>query len=275
MLAVEPGREDHGDLGGGFGSRSSRADFPGQETPLQVSLNRNEGPLYRQVVRDLEGRISSGELPHDTQLPSEAELSERYGVHRLTVRQALAELARIGLIRTVHGRGSFVAGPPVPYEVSPSKTASLTRLMAEQGLHLEQRLVGRDQDAPAEVAAVFGPGARIERFDQVRELDAEPWALTSTWLDLARFPDLAEEQWTGQESLYEALQRGYGVTMHRASVAFSAAGARTDEAAILRIAPGTPLLIVRGLNVDDAGRPVAVAEHRFHGDRVRFAVALH
>lgn len=241
---------------------------------MPTSLNRQEGPLYRQVARDLEERIDAGELPGGTQLPSEAELADSYGVNRLTVRQALAELSLAGLIKTVHGRGSFISNTPIPYEVSPGKMASLTRLLAEQGLHLRQRLVARAPGAPPDVMSVFEPGSRLERFDQVREVDSEPWALTSTWLDLDRFPGLTEQHWSGEGSLYDALHQGYGVTMHRASVVFSSAGARADDRARLRVAPGTPLLVVRGVNVDDAGRPVAVAEHHFVGERVRFAIAL-
>ena len=190
------------------------------------------------------------------------------------MRQALAELSRAALIKTVHGRGSFVSGTPVPYEVSPGKMASLTRLLAEQDLELCQRLVLRVRDAPPDVASIFGRAPHLERFDQVRDLESEPWALTSTWLDVARFPDLTERHWTGEGSLYDALRNGYGVTMHRASVSFSATGARAEEGSLLRVAAGTSLLVVRGVNVDDDGRPVAVAEHRFLGDRVRFSVPM-
>lgn len=246
-----------------------------QENPLRAPLNRNGGALYRQLAHDIEGQIRAGEFPPDSRLPTEAELSERYGVHRLTVRQALSELSRAGLITTVHGRGSFVSARTVPYEVSPGKLASLTRLLAEQGMELEQRLVGQESGAPPDVLAAFPADSRLERFDQVRELEGKPWALTSTWLDMARFPDLLEGHWTGQESLFGALEKGYGVTMHRSTVTFTSVGARTEEAGTLQVAAGTPLLVVRGINVDDHDVCVAVAEHRFRGDRVRFSVTLH
>lgn len=257
-------------------SKPNSGQLPsGQENPLQAPLNRNGGTLYRQLARDIERQIHAGEFPADSRLPTEAEFSKRYGVHRLTVRQALSELSRAGLITTIHGRGSFVSARPVPYEVSPGKLASLTQLLAEQGMQLQQRLVGQESGAPPDVLAAFATGGRLERFDQVRELDGQPWALTSTWLDVSRFPDLLDKHWTGEGSLFEALEHGYGVIMHRSTVAFTSVGARAEEAASLQVAAGTPLLLVRGINVDDQDLCVAVAEHRFRGDRVKFSVALH
>jgi DNA-binding GntR family transcriptional regulator len=66
-------------------------------------------PVATQVARDIEGDIRAGQLAPDTRLPSEAELSQQYGVARMTVRRAVAQLRATGLVVTVHGRGSFVA----------------------------------------------------------------------------------------------------------------------------------------------------------------------
>jgi GntR family transcriptional regulator len=65
-------------------------------------------PVATQVARDIEKDIRAGRLAPDTRLPSEAELSEQYGVARMTVRRAVARLRDDGLVVTVHGRGSFV-----------------------------------------------------------------------------------------------------------------------------------------------------------------------
>ncbi|MGH3158841.1 MAG: GntR family transcriptional regulator [Streptosporangiaceae bacterium] len=66
-------------------------------------------PVATQVARDIEGDIKAGRLPPDTRLPGEVDLSRQYGVARMTVRRAVAQLRAIGLVVTVHGRGSFVA----------------------------------------------------------------------------------------------------------------------------------------------------------------------
>ncbi len=66
-------------------------------------------PVATQVARDLEDDIKAGRIAPDTRLPSEVDLSEQYGVARMTVRRAVAQLRDKGLVITVHGRGSFAA----------------------------------------------------------------------------------------------------------------------------------------------------------------------
>ena len=66
-------------------------------------------PVATQVARDIEADITAGRLAPDTRLPSEIDLSQQYGVARMTVRRAVAQLRDKGLVVTVHGRGSFVA----------------------------------------------------------------------------------------------------------------------------------------------------------------------
>jgi GntR family transcriptional regulator len=66
-------------------------------------------PVATQVARDIEADIRAGRRVPDTRLPSEADLAQQYGVARMTVRRAVAQLRNKGLVVTVHGRGSFVA----------------------------------------------------------------------------------------------------------------------------------------------------------------------
>lgn len=68
-------------------------------------------PLYQRIYDDLKQRIQSGELPYESQLPTEKELSEIYQVSRITSKRALTELEQAGLIYRVQGRGSFVCPP--------------------------------------------------------------------------------------------------------------------------------------------------------------------
>lgn len=72
-------------------------------------INHN-GPalLWRQVADDLTADMDTDALPPGARLPSEAELSERYQVARVTIRRAIAELVEQGRLTVVHGRGTFV-----------------------------------------------------------------------------------------------------------------------------------------------------------------------
>src|SRR4029453_3069328 len=85
-------------------------------------LNRVGGlPLHRQLADRLRGLILDGARPPGTQLPTEAELRDRYGVTRPVIRQAVAQLRAEGWVQTRQGAGSFVPEPgaPPPERVQP------------------------------------------------------------------------------------------------------------------------------------------------------------
>src|SRR5262249_37713729 len=83
---------------------------------MQLSLKREgDVPLYRQVVNQVREYIRTGALPVGSRLPTVRELASQYGLTRLTVHTAYAELQAEGLVEAVVGRGTFVAThPPIP-----------------------------------------------------------------------------------------------------------------------------------------------------------------
>src|SRR5947208_9834503 len=71
-------------------------------------------PAYRRIYEDLAARINTGELKADSRMPGDVELAERFGVSRMTVRQALAALVDRNLVERRQGVGTFVAGDKIP-----------------------------------------------------------------------------------------------------------------------------------------------------------------
>src|SRR3954469_20078248 len=101
---------------------------------------RGEVPLYQQVRSVLLDRIGSGEYAPGDRLPSEGVLADDLGVHRLTVRRALDELSREGLLRARQGAGTFVSPRPAPIAITIPLTpeefsTSLRALLRQQGQH--------------------------------------------------------------------------------------------------------------------------------------------
>src|SRR5579863_7905552 len=92
-----------------------------QDEPTEPeALARDDGvTLWLQIARALEREIAAGTYAVGARLPTEAQLSARFGVNRHTVRRALEDLSRRGLIRVEQGRGSFVAEETFDYEVGP------------------------------------------------------------------------------------------------------------------------------------------------------------
>ena len=75
-----------------------------------IDLSGKSGPTWRRVLAHLRERITRGEFPE--RMPSEKTLSQEYGVAIGTVRKAMAQLRRDGVIRTDRGWGSYVISPP-------------------------------------------------------------------------------------------------------------------------------------------------------------------
>lgn len=239
---------------------------------LRVSRG-GAAPLYRQVADALESRIRGGALAPGDRLPRETELAETLHVHRMTVRQALGELSRRGLIRTVHGRGSYVQAAPIRHDISGDREASLTLAMRKQGRSVRQQLLRAGRDDDPDARRELGTRGRLRRVDLLRLVDDLPWTVSRVWLAERRFAGL-EERWRGDASLYEVLERHYGVRMRRAHRTLWTEPAGPADAEHLDVTVGSPLLIMRGLNVTTEGDPVAVVEHRGRGDRVQFTVSL-
>ncbi|HEY7577418.1 MAG TPA: GntR family transcriptional regulator, partial [Acetobacteraceae bacterium] len=88
-------------------------------TPIEPVLRHEGVALWRQIATRLQQDIDAGFYPPGGRLPTEAELSQQFRVNRHTVRRALDELSRGGLVRVEQGRGSFVAEDVLAYAVEP------------------------------------------------------------------------------------------------------------------------------------------------------------
>jgi GntR family transcriptional regulator len=231
------------------------------------------GPRWRRVLADLARWLADGEIPPGGRLPSEAELAERFGVHRLTVRQALGELARAGTIRTVHGRGSYVAEPPYRFRVE-SDAPSIVAQMRQQGHVVTQHLVAHAvvaHDTAPDGSSL--PEGDLLRLDTVMTVGGTAWSLDSTWIPHARFAGIPAV-WTDSTSLTGLLQAAYDVRVRRSWRRYSAEPAGPRDSDVLDVPLGGPLMVLTGANVDQDGREVVVAVRRTRGDRIEYVVDL-
>ena len=226
--------------------------------------------LSRQIARDLTERIHSGDLGPGDQLPSEAQLAGSYGVHRLTVRQAVSELVQQGLVSTGRGRPSLVTVPPVRYRLDQTPGASLSSSMSEQGLEVRHEVFDVERvdagDAPVPLTAA----RRCVRYRYRRWVDGTPWSLSSTWLAAT----VAPRSWDGARPLLDEVAERHGLEIRRASRSFVSVPAGLADAEGLDVPVGAPLLRVTGTSVDQSGRTIAVVCHHTRGDRAEYVVNL-
>ncbi|TPG51846.1 GntR family transcriptional regulator [Roseomonas nepalensis] len=233
-------------------------------------------PLYAQVEAILNERIVSGAWTSGQALPAEPELAHELGVSPGTLRRALSGLERRHLIERRQGRGTYVAR-----HTSRAALGQFFRVRTLDGRPADpESFITRVTTGPAteEEAArlALPPGAEVYRVDRSRRLDGAPRIAERISLPAALFPGLnlpiAPDQ-LGAE-IYVHYQSAHGITVVRSEEVLSAAAATEEDAAVLGIPLGTPMLVIERVTFDAARRPVEMRVSRLDTRAHRYAVEL-
>ncbi|WP_134324896.1 GntR family transcriptional regulator [Cumulibacter soli] len=234
-------------------------------------------PLHVQVHDAIRDLIDTGVLEPGAKLPTEIGFAAEFGVNRLTVRQALSELARVGLIVRRQGSGTFVAPRLEPFEVEMSpwdwavQHERSTRAMQEQGRQLRESLLDvAEVDAPADAAEHLGRG-RLTWLELVHILDGAPIIRTQLWTRTAWSVEQIRQR--GNESFDHSMLRDIvGHDMYYAWRSFDAVPAGPRDAEVLGVSTGSPLLRRCGLNSDRAGVPLLYLQRDAPSGRMRILI---
>jgi len=229
-------------------------------------------PLYHQLEQILRAEIDDGIYQPGNLLPSESEICARYDVSRSVTRQTLQNLAHAGLIRTVRGRGSFVAEKKLSERFVQRATGfydDVTRM----GLDIKTRVLRQEiAEVPLEVRDFLGVSHAI-RIDRVRSVAGRVLAYVVTYLPHERCPGL-ETHDLNDRSLYAHLRERFGLHVHSGSRTVEAVPAEGEAARHLEVATGTPLLLLRSAGFTADGQPLEWFEAWHRADRTRFEVEM-
>lgn len=246
---------------------SGRVDQAGNAATL--------GPRTRwRRVRDaIADDVALGHLTGGARLPTERELCEIHRVSRVTVRRALRELVDEGLVEAAAGAGWFVAAGPL--SEPPNALMSFSAMGAARGLRPSSRVLEqRVRPATLDEAEELGMVAADDLFEirRLRLLDGRPVSIDHSRLPLKRLPGLVAEDFE-QASLYAVLEAAE-VVPSRADFVVESVACAPDQAPLLGVEPGTPLLLTRQLTFDQGDRPLELGLVAFRGDRYRFRASL-
>lgn len=232
------------------------------------------GSLHASISARVESSIRAGTWPPGSRLPAERDLGRTFGVSRATIRHALDDLARRGLVRRRQGSGTYVAGPPVAADISAS--FSISSALRARGLRLTTRVLASEVvEAERSVAQDLGllPGARVARIERLRTVESEPLILEVAFLPTALMPGI-EDADTTSRSLYDILAADYGRVVASATETIEPVILTARESELLEVAPNAPALLVRRVTFDRDGTRVESSQALLRGDRSRFLLEL-
>lgn len=226
-------------------------------------------PQYRQIEQALRERIAG--LHPGERLPSDADLCLEFGVSRMTARNAMERLAADGLISREPGRGSFVAAPPAHRRTN--RLMTFTQEMRRAGRVPSSRVLTRvvRPSSSAEAASLGIPANQpVVHLRRLRQADGEPIALESSVL-IGACADAVMTADLSNGSLHETLGRA-GFVLRRGTGTIGAAAASAEDARLLEMRVGDPLLVEQRVIADGHGRRIEATESRYPADRYGLVV---
>lgn len=229
-------------------------------------------PLWKEIAATLRAEIARGHFPPGARLPTEADLSARFGVNRHTVRHALADLAAAGLVRSRRGAGVFVAASPTDYPLG--RRVRFHQAVTAAGRIPSRsftRLDTRPADAAEAEALALAPGDPVHVAEGVSRADGQPVAAFRSVFPADRLPGLPEAL-RDTASITAALAACGVPDYTRASTRLTAKAAKPMLALQLDLPEGAPVLRSVAVNLDASGRPVEYGITWFAGDRVTLTV---
>jgi GntR family transcriptional regulator len=232
-------------------------------------------PKYHQIYLVLRERLHEGQFAAG--LPGEVALAAEFGVARVTVRRALAQLVAEGLVERAAGRGTVPTAAPAPHgrRVRRTEFAGLLADIVGVGLATRVRVIHCGvRPAPPDVAQALrlDAGTAVQKAVRVRSTREGPLSLITTHVPAALAQGFGRRELARKPILL--LLEESGVRIGRAAQTVSACLADARAAQHLGLQIGSALLAVRRLILDEADRPVQLLQGLYRPDRYQLEMQL-
>ena len=234
-------------------------------------LNKNSPiPLYYQIAERIKEQVALGDLAAGDQLPPERELCDQFGVSRMTVRQAVTYLAKQGVLDVRPGVGTFIAQPKLTYDAL--HLLGFSEEMARSGAVAESLVLEQSLVVPAARVASklrLDPNETVVQIVRLRRVNQEPMLLETSMIRAAIVPDL-EQVDLAQNSLYELLERRYGLRLQRSHQTVEVVIANEYEQQLFGLRSGAAMILLEGATYDADEQPIEYFKAIYRGDRCKF-----
>ena len=243
---------------------------PKKETVLSLS----PVPLYTQIKEILRNRILDGTYKAHEQMPSESDLTRSFEVSRITVRQALGDLQKEGLIFKIHGKGTYVSQPKAFQNLG--KLQGFGEAMATMGYETFSQVISfKIVPADKTVALKLGLGENemVSEIRRVRYLNRAPISLDVTYLPKTIGERLIKED-LAHRDIFLILENDYGYSLGQAELQIEAMLADESLGRLIHLQEGSPVLRIERLTFTTDNQPLDFEYLYYRGDAFQYRLRV-
>ncbi|HWR07470.1 GntR family transcriptional regulator [Sporomusa sp.] len=231
-----------------------------------MQLNGDKGiPLYYQLKKIIRDKIEAGIWSAGEQIPNEMQLVDMYQVSRATVRQAVLDLVREGILVRKKGVGTFVSRPKLAGDLT------INFYYPEEFGTKHVPMSSHIIDPPSWVAKQLqlGPGMKVYEIIRLRLFNEEPAAVETLYLPINVFPDLLQANL--EERIFDLLAAHFGVTISKFTSYVEPVLLNSYEASWLQATQNQPALKIMKIGLNQQDNPFVVTVSVFRGDRYKLS----
>jgi GntR family transcriptional regulator len=237
-------------------------------------ISMSPQPLYLQLKEVLRAYIMDGTYAPHSKLPSENELIKQYKVSRITVRQALRDLQKEGLIFSIQGKGSFVTKPKAVQDLT--RLQGFGEAMSRHGMETCSKVVSvKRLPANKHVAAALNleKGRDVFEYKRIRYLNRAPVSLDISYFDVSIGERLQKEDLVSRD-IFEILENNFGLALESADLTIEATIADEEMSQLLKIESNSPLLRLERLTYSKGHVPVDFEYLYYIGDFYKYRLRV-
>lgn len=224
-------------------------------------------PVYYQLRNIIQKKIQNGDYQEGDLIPSERELSESYGISRMTVRQALNHMVAEGLLVREKGRGTFVAKRKIEQRNIDSFSESARR----KGLVPSTQVLHFSKEEPGEeISGVLGlsSGDLVYVIKRLRSANDIPVALEEVFIPAELCPGL--ESFDLTTSLYKIINDSYSISIAYMDNIIEASMPTSEEKRLLKVSSMVPVLRVSGVSFTSTHQKLSYERDVYRADQYAY-----
>lgn len=230
-------------------------------------------PLYLQVEADIRNSILQKKYRSGQKLPTENELSEQYKVSKITIRKAMSNLAKDGLVQKVQGKGTFISYKKDKLLLNRSR--GFQDSLNDYGHSSKHKILNislltADDDIASKLQ--IAKGTSMFFLERLIWEDVSPIAIDSIYLPEKDFPDfmkyIAEDK-----SFYQTLQENYGIAPAKSVLEINGIIATKELSELLQCNMGDPLFHIEKIGYQINEQPIHYSITTVRCDRVSYIVS--